>query len=182
MIQDVYRFAEGETAPDGAEARAYVRYTPDREEIYRALRLADRERIGPVRIAIECGAALAMGTLCFFNFGLSPSHPNGSLTIGILCVLFAAIAGLYAPISAYVTAKQQAAAARKVHLWIGEDFLGFGKTEKTYTRWEYRDFRLLKTETLWVLLQGKSQMVILPTAAIPASLLPFLEERVNNRV
>ena len=37
MIQDVYRFAEGETAPDGAEARAYLRYTPDREEIYRAI-------------------------------------------------------------------------------------------------------------------------------------------------
>ena len=179
MLNEIHCIKEGVTAPDGAVCRAYVRYVPDQEEIYCGLRMADRLRTGPVRIAVESITSALVGVLTLVNYFTSPSHSQGALVIGVLCLLLAAIAVFYGPLSARHLAKKQAAAAREVHLWIGEDFLGFGKTEQTYTRWAYTDFRLLKSENVWVLLQGKDQLVVLPTVAV-SPFLAFLEERMND--
>lgn len=179
MINEVYRIQENVTAPDGAEARFSVRYRPDRPEIYRALRLCDRQRFGPVRTALQGGITALIGIGSLIHYLLAEAKPQGELTVAVLCLLFAAVTVLYPPLSAWQLSKQQAAAGRKVYLWLGEEFIGFGKTAETYTRWAYADFALLQTDGLWVLRQGKSSLVVLPMAALSDEAAAFLAERMD---
>ncbi len=179
MIENSHRMKENVTAPDGAEVRYYVRYCPDRQEIYRALRLSDGRRFGPVRMALQCGITALIGITGLIHYLLSAAKPQNELTVSILCLLFAVISALYPLFSARQLAKDQAATGRKVCLWLGEDFIGFGKTAETYTRWAYTDFSVLRTDGLWVLQQGKGSLIVLPAAALSAEAAAFLTERMN---
>lgn len=179
MINEIHRIQENVAAPDGTDARFSVRYRPDRQEIYRALRLCDRQRFGPVRMVLQGGITALIGVAGLVHYLLSSAKPQNELTVSVLCLLFAVITTLYPPLSAWQLAKNQAAAGKKVYLWLGEDFIGFGKTAETYTRWAYTDFSVRQTDGLWALQQGKGALVVLPMAALSAEATAFLTERMN---
>lgn len=180
MINESHRLKQNITAPNGVSCRFYVRYRPDRKEFYRALRLCDRQRFGPVRMALQCGITAVIGLGCLIHYLVSSTKPENELMVAVLCFVFSAVAGLFDPLSAWYAAGRQFAQGRKIHLWLGEDFIGFGKTAEIFTRWEYTDFTLLQTDGLWVLRHGKSTVIVLPTAALSDEAIAFFTERMNH--
>ncbi|MBQ3134018.1 MAG: hypothetical protein IJC17_07115 [Clostridia bacterium] len=181
MLSEFHSFEADCTAPDGGKCRWHTRYALEESEIRRALTVSERRRTGPVRTAVECAIGVVVGAVCLVNYFTDVARPTSTLVIGVLCLILAAAAVLYSPLSVRRIAKNEAKQQKKINLWIAESGLGFGKKLEHYHEAAYEDVAAWQQDDLLVLFPAKNNLIAVPKAAVDEDCWAFLCEKLTPR-
>lgn len=143
------------------------------EEIRACLQRADRRRMGLVRTivyALILGFVAIASLVSFFTTGMQ----NGmSLFLGIGGLVLLVLVVLYEPVQLHQMVKREAAAGKKMHIWVYEDKLGFGEAE-TFETYSFSEFYTRKFDDMLILHFVGGLLVAIPRRCVPAEGWEFL--------
>lgn len=146
------------------------------EEIRSCLQRADRRRMGKWRILIYAVLLGFISVSSLVSFFLNGMHNGMTLFLGIGGLALFLMVVLYEPVSLRRMVKREAAAGKKLHLWVYEDRLGFGEGE-TFETYTFSEFYVKKFEDLLILHFARGLLVAIPRRTVPADCWDFLSAR-----
>lgn len=146
------------------------------EEIRACLQHADRRRMGTWRICLYAVLLGVVSVSSLVSFFVGGGQNGMTLFLGIGGLALLLLVVLYEPVSLRQMVKREAAAGKKLHLWVFDDCLGFGESE-TFETYSFSEFYCKKFPDLLILHFARGLLVAIPRRAVPADCWEFLSTR-----
>ncbi len=150
------------------------------EEIRACLQRADRRRMGLVRVivyAVILGFVAVASLVSFFMTGMQSGM---SLFLGIGGLILLLLVVLYEPVQLHQMVKREAAAGKKLHVWVYEDTLGFGEAD-TFETYSFSEFYTRKFDDMLILHFAGGLLVAIPRRCVSAECWEFLYTHLRKR-